>query len=75
MLAALRLGPREAYAVSIVEDIEGRTGRYTTLEGSPVVARPLPVPDPLHPRVICGYNQRASQHMTGLPILVQESLP
>lgn len=39
MLAALRLGPREAYTVSIVEDIERRTGRsvrranvYTTLE-------------------------------------------
>ncbi len=39
MLAALRLGPREAYTVSIVEDIERRTDRsvrranvYTTLE-------------------------------------------
>ncbi len=39
MLAALRLGPREAYTVSIVVDIEQRTGRsvrranvYTTLE-------------------------------------------
>jgi DNA-binding PadR family transcriptional regulator len=39
MLAALRLGPREAYTVSIVDDIEERTGRsvrranvYTTLE-------------------------------------------
>ncbi len=39
MLAALRLGPREAYTVSIVEDIERKTGRsvrranvYTTLE-------------------------------------------
>ena len=39
MLAALRLGPEEAYSVSIVEDIESRTGRsvrranvYTTLE-------------------------------------------
>lgn len=39
MLAALRLGPREAYTVSIVDDIERRTGRsvrranvYTTLE-------------------------------------------
>lgn len=39
MLAALRLGPSEAYTVSIVEDIEERTGRsvrranvYTTLE-------------------------------------------
>lgn len=39
MLAALRLGPREAYTVSIVEDIEARTGRsvrranvYTTLD-------------------------------------------
>ena len=39
VLAALRLGPREAYTVSIVEDIEGRTDRsvrranvYTTLE-------------------------------------------
>ena len=39
MLAALRLGPSEAYSVSIVEDIEQRTGRsvrranvYTTLE-------------------------------------------
>ena len=39
MLAALRLGPREAYTVSIVEDIERRTSRsvrranvYTTLE-------------------------------------------
>ena len=39
MLAAIRLGPREAYTVSIVEDIEARTGRsvrranvYTTLE-------------------------------------------
>ena len=38
MLAALRLGPGEAYSVSIVEDIERRTGRsvrranvYTTL--------------------------------------------
>ena len=27
MLAALRLGPEEAYTVSIVDDIEGRTGR------------------------------------------------
>ncbi|MBW3553891.1 MAG: helix-turn-helix transcriptional regulator [Gemmatimonadetes bacterium] len=27
MLAALRLGPNEAYTVSIVEDIRGRTGR------------------------------------------------
>ena len=39
MLAALRLGPRKAYTVSIVVDIERRTGRsvrranvYTTLE-------------------------------------------
>ena len=39
VLAALRLGPGEAYTVSIVEDIEGRTRRsvrranvYTTLE-------------------------------------------
>lgn len=39
MLAALRLGPREAYTVSIVNDIEERTGRlvrranvYTTLQ-------------------------------------------
>ena len=39
MLAALRLGPREAYTVSIADDIEGRTGRsvrranvYTTLQ-------------------------------------------
>lgn len=39
MLAALRLGPREAYAVSIMDDIEARTGRrvrranvYTTLQ-------------------------------------------
>jgi DNA-binding PadR family transcriptional regulator len=39
MLAALRLGPHEAYTVSIVDDIERRTGRsvrranvYTTLE-------------------------------------------
>ncbi len=39
MLAALRLGPREAYTVSIVDDIERKTGRsvrranvYTTLE-------------------------------------------
>lgn len=39
MLAALRLGPDEAYTVSIVTDIEGRTGRtvrranvYTTLQ-------------------------------------------
>jgi PadR family transcriptional regulator PadR len=39
MLAALRLGPAEAYTVSIVEDIEDKTGRsvrranvYTTLE-------------------------------------------
>ncbi len=39
VLAALRLGPTEAYTVSIVEDIEQRTGRsvrranvYTTLE-------------------------------------------
>ena len=39
MLAALRLGPREAYSVSIVDDIEQKTGRsvrranvYTTLE-------------------------------------------
>lgn len=39
MLAALRLGPRRAYTVSIVEDIEQRTGRsvrranvYTTLD-------------------------------------------
>lgn len=38
LLAALRLGPEEAYAVSIAEDIEDRTGRtvrrsnvYTTL--------------------------------------------
>jgi DNA-binding PadR family transcriptional regulator len=27
MLAALRLGPREAYTVSIAEDIRSRTGR------------------------------------------------
>ncbi len=39
LLAALRLGPAEAYAVPIVEDIEMRTGRsvrranvYTTLQ-------------------------------------------
>ena len=39
MLAALRLGPDEAYTVSIVADIEDRTGRtvrranvYTTLQ-------------------------------------------
>ena len=39
MLAALRLGPGEAYTVSIVSDIEERTGRmvrranvYTTLQ-------------------------------------------
>ena len=39
MLAALRLGPNEAYSVSIVDDIEEKTGRsvrranvYTTLE-------------------------------------------
>jgi DNA-binding PadR family transcriptional regulator len=39
MLAALRLGPDDAYTVSIVDDIERRTGRrvrranvYTTLE-------------------------------------------
>ena len=39
MLAALRLGPDEAYSVSIVDDIEQKTGRsvrranvYTTLE-------------------------------------------
>lgn len=39
MLAALRLGPKEAYTVSIVNDIEERTGRlvrranvYTTLQ-------------------------------------------
>jgi len=39
MLATLRLGPSEAYTVSIVHDIEERTGRsvrranvYTTLE-------------------------------------------
>jgi DNA-binding PadR family transcriptional regulator len=39
MLAALRLGPEEAYTVSIVNDIEERTGRmvrranvYTTLQ-------------------------------------------
>ena len=39
MLAALRLGPEEAYTVSIVDDIERRTGRsvrrsnvYTTLQ-------------------------------------------
>ena len=39
MLAALRLGPVEAYTMSIVQDIEERTGRsvrranvYTTLE-------------------------------------------
>ena len=39
MLAALRLGPDEAYTVSIVSDIEERTGRmvrranvYTTLQ-------------------------------------------
>jgi DNA-binding PadR family transcriptional regulator len=39
MLAALRLGPDEAYTVSIVNDIEERTGRvarranvYTTLQ-------------------------------------------
>jgi DNA-binding PadR family transcriptional regulator len=39
MLAALRLGPEEAYTVSIVDDIEERTGRivrranvYTTLQ-------------------------------------------
>lgn len=38
LLAALRLGPEEAYAVSIADDIEERTGRpvrrsnvYTTL--------------------------------------------
>ena len=39
MLAALRLGPKEAYTVSIAEDIAERTGRsvrranvYTTLQ-------------------------------------------
>jgi DNA-binding PadR family transcriptional regulator len=39
MLAALRLGPDDAYAVPIVDDIEARTGRpvrrsnvYTTLQ-------------------------------------------
>lgn len=39
MLAALRLGPEEAYTVSIANDIEARTGRsvrranvYTTLQ-------------------------------------------
>jgi DNA-binding PadR family transcriptional regulator len=39
MLAAMRLGPREAYTVSIADDIERRTGRsvrranvYTTLQ-------------------------------------------
>lgn len=39
MLAALRLGPEQAYAVPIVEDIEAKTGRsvrranvYTTLQ-------------------------------------------
>ena len=39
MLSALRLGPEEAYAVSIAEDIHERTGRpvrranvYTTLQ-------------------------------------------
>jgi DNA-binding PadR family transcriptional regulator len=39
MLAALRLGPEEAYTVSIAEDIAARTGRrvrraniYTTLQ-------------------------------------------
>lgn len=39
LLAALRLGPDEAYAVPIAEDIEARTGRsvrranvYTTLQ-------------------------------------------
>ncbi len=39
MLAALRLGPSQAYTVSIVDDVEARTGRsvrranvYTTLE-------------------------------------------
>lgn len=39
MLAALRLGPDEAYTVSIVDDIEARTGRavrranvFTTLQ-------------------------------------------
>jgi PadR family transcriptional regulator PadR len=39
MLAALRLGPREAYTVSIAEDVQNRTGRavrranvYTTLQ-------------------------------------------
>lgn len=39
MLAALRLGPEEAYTVSIADDIERRTGRsvrranvYTTLQ-------------------------------------------
>ncbi|MEX0891723.1 MAG: PadR family transcriptional regulator [Gemmatimonadota bacterium] len=39
MLSALRLGPEEAYAVSIAEDIHARTGRvvrranvYTTLQ-------------------------------------------
>jgi DNA-binding PadR family transcriptional regulator len=39
MLAALRLGPSEAYTVSIADDIESRTGRsvrranvYTTLQ-------------------------------------------
>ena len=39
MLAALRLGPEEAYTASIVNDIEARTGRlvrranvYTTLQ-------------------------------------------
>jgi len=39
MLAALRLGPEEAYTVSIAEDIERRTGRsvrranvFTTLQ-------------------------------------------
>ena len=56
MLAALRLGPRDAYTVSVVEDIERRTGRsvrranvYTTLErleGKGLVSTQLGDPRP-----------------------------
>lgn len=56
MLAALRLGPEEAYTVSIAEDIRKRTGRsvrranvYTTLqrlEGKGFVSTALGEPRP-----------------------------
>jgi DNA-binding PadR family transcriptional regulator len=56
MLAALRLGPEEAYTVSIAEDIGRRTGRsvrranvYTTLqrlEGKGLVSTRLGDPRP-----------------------------